>query len=62
MEDLNVPSCLRHAGEEMFLAISSLSPEEEAEHEARAREMTVRAVQSIQRDPKRKHDWDLLKR
>lgn len=57
MGNLQVPSYLSLVREEMFLAFYTLSPKEEAEHLARARELTKTAVQSIQGDIGRQLDW-----
>jgi len=57
MENLHLPTYLSLVREEMHLAFYTLSPKEEAEHLARARELTKTAFQSIQGDIERELDW-----
>jgi hypothetical protein len=57
MEEPDVAICLRHARDEMLLALDAASIEEETEHRTQATALMAEAVRSISQHPESKHDW-----
>ena len=57
----DVPFCLRHAREEMLMALGAPDAREEVLHRRRANRYLTNAVRAIQRDPSHNYDWSELK-
>lgn len=60
MPRIDAPVSLRHAREEILLALGASSAEDEAEHRKLAGAYIIEAVHDIQREPDRKRDWALI--
>jgi hypothetical protein len=57
MARTNVPLCLKRAREEVLMALSATSAEDEGAHRRRADRFVTEAVQVIEHEPDRKYDW-----
>jgi len=57
MSESEVPNILRHAHEEVLLALWAETGEEEAAHRVRADALMREAVREISDDPQREYDW-----
>lgn len=56
----NVPLCLRHAREEVLMALSAPTAREEGQHRRRADRYLTKAIRFIQQDPGKTYDWSRL--
>ncbi|MDD3799680.1 MAG: hypothetical protein PHE36_10960 [Novosphingobium sp.] len=57
----DVPLCLKHAREEVLMALGAPTAEEEGQHRKRATRYLTKAVRVIQHDPGRIYDWSGLR-
>jgi len=55
--DIDVPAVMRHAQDEVILALWAETDEAEAAHRARAAALMREAVKVISNDPRRIYDW-----
>jgi hypothetical protein len=53
------PTALKHARDELLLALSAASSEDEADHRSRANVLIREAVSRINEDPGRDYDWSV---
>ena len=60
MERTDAATFLRHAREEMLLALDAPNAREERLHKSIADDYITRAVRQIQHEPEREHDWGEL--
>lgn len=60
MERTDAAVFLRHAREEMLLALDAPNSREELRHRQIADDYITRAVRQFQHDPERQHDWGEL--
>lgn len=60
MERTDAAVFLRHAREEMLLALDAPNKREEIRHRQIAGDYITRAVRQIQHEPEREHDWGEL--
>lgn len=61
VETEDVPVCLRHAREEIIMALSASNAIEADLHHKLADKYVRQAMQDLLREPKRRHDWELLR-
>ncbi len=60
MERIDAPICLRHAREEMLLALDAPNAEDECQHRLLAGNHITKAMREMRREPDRKRDWARL--
>lgn len=57
----DVPLCLKHAREEVLIALGAPTAREEGRHRRLANKYVTKAVRGIQRDPSEVYDWSELR-
>lgn len=54
---INVPLCLRHAREEVLMALDAPTAREEGQHRRRADKYLSKAMRVFQQEPGKTYDW-----